>query len=79
MATGLDHASLWKQRPLTEAIYIDLAKEPGLGIELDETAMADKIGHDWRNQESYDADDHSVVDWSVDSIQDSGFRIQGPP
>jgi galactonate dehydratase len=43
--------------------YIDLPKEPGLGIELDENAMADKIGHDWRNQESYDADDHSVVDW----------------
>ena len=35
----------------------------GLGIELDENAMADKIGHDWRNQESYDADDGSVVDW----------------
>jgi galactonate dehydratase len=25
--------------------------------------MADKIGHDWRNQESYDADDGAVVDW----------------
>jgi len=25
--------------------------------------MADKIGHDWRNPESYDADDGSVVDW----------------
>ena len=36
---------------------------PGLGIELDENAMADKIGHDWRNQESYDAEDGSVVDW----------------
>jgi galactonate dehydratase len=43
--------------------YIDLPTGPGLGIELDETAMADKIGHDWRNQESYDADDGSVVDW----------------
>ena len=43
--------------------YVDLPTGPGLGIELDENAMADKIGHDWRNQESYDADDGSVVDW----------------
>ncbi|MGH9844323.1 MAG: galactonate dehydratase [Blastocatellia bacterium] len=43
--------------------YIDLPTGPGLGIELDEEAMKDKIGHDWRNQESYDADDGSVVDW----------------
>jgi galactonate dehydratase len=43
--------------------YLDLPTGPGLGIELDEHAMADKIGHDWRNQESYDADDNSVVDW----------------
>jgi len=25
--------------------------------------MADKIGHDWKNAETYDADDGSVVDW----------------
>lgn len=43
--------------------YLDLPKGPGLGIELDENAMADKINHDWRNPESYDADDGSVVDW----------------
>jgi galactonate dehydratase len=43
--------------------YLDLPTAPGLGIELDEHAMADKIGHDWRNQESYDEDDGSVVDW----------------
>ena len=43
--------------------YLDLPTGPGLGIELDEQAMADKIGHDWRNPESYDADDGSVVDW----------------
>jgi galactonate dehydratase len=43
--------------------YLDLPTGPGLGIELDEQAMADKIGHDWRNQESYDRDDGSVVDW----------------
>jgi galactonate dehydratase len=43
--------------------YLDLPTGPGLGIELDEDAMADKIGHDWTNRESYDADDGSVVDW----------------
>src|SRR5262249_34217586 len=43
--------------------YLDLPTGPGLGIELDETALADKIGHEWRNREEYDADDGSVVDW----------------
>ncbi len=43
--------------------YLDLPDGPGLGIELDEDALAGKIGHDWRNRESYDADDGSVVDW----------------
>ena len=43
--------------------HLDLPTGPGLGIELDENAMADKIGHDWRNPESYDADDGSVTDW----------------
>jgi len=43
--------------------HIDLPTGPGLGIELDENAMADKIGHDWKNPETYDADDGSVVDW----------------
>jgi len=36
---------------------------PGLGVELDEDALADKIGHDWKNPESYDPFDGSVVDW----------------
>jgi galactonate dehydratase len=36
---------------------------PGLGVELDEERLADKIDHDWRNPESYDPDDESVVDW----------------
>ena len=36
---------------------------PGLGIELDDTAMADKIGHDWKNREAFDPLDGSVVDW----------------
>jgi galactonate dehydratase len=43
--------------------YLDLPTGPGLGIELDENALADKIGHDWRNPETYDRDDGSVVDW----------------
>lgn len=43
--------------------YVDMPTGPGLGIELDDNLMADKIGHDWKNQESYDADDGSVVDW----------------
>jgi galactonate dehydratase len=43
--------------------YLDLPTGPGLGVELDDAAMADKVGHDWRNRESYDADDGSVVDW----------------
>jgi galactonate dehydratase len=43
--------------------YLDLPTGPGLGIELDEQAVADKIDHDWKGQESYDADDGSVVDW----------------
>lgn len=43
--------------------YLDLPTGPGLGIELDDAQMADKIGHDWKNQEAYDADDGSVMDW----------------
>jgi len=36
---------------------------PGLGIELDEDKIKDKIGHDWKNPESYNFLDGSVVDW----------------
>src|SRR5437764_1226160 len=43
--------------------YIDVPTGPGLGVELDEHALADKIGHDWKNRELYDVDDGSVVDW----------------
>jgi galactonate dehydratase len=43
--------------------YLNLPTGPGLGIELDENALEKQLGHDWRNQESYDADDGSVVDW----------------
>jgi galactonate dehydratase len=43
--------------------YIAIPEGPGLGIELDENQLADKIGHDWRNAETYDENDGSVVDW----------------
>lgn len=43
--------------------YIDLPTAPGLGIELDEEALADKIGHDWRNPEAYHPDDGTAIDW----------------
>ncbi len=42
--------------------HIPIPTGPGLGIELDENQLAGKIGHDWRNAETY-ADDGSVVDW----------------
>lgn len=43
--------------------FIELPTKPGLGIELDENALADKIGHDWQNPETYHPDDGSVTDW----------------
>ena len=43
--------------------FVDLPSGPGLGIELDEDALADKIDHDWRNPETYHPDDGAVVDW----------------
>jgi galactonate dehydratase len=43
--------------------YVDIPKGPGLGIELDEQALAGKLGHSWKSTESYDEDDGSVVDW----------------
>ncbi len=43
--------------------YVDVPTGPGLGIELDEQAVATKIGHSWQSTESYDDDDGSVVDW----------------
>lgn len=52
------------KRPFrVERGYVPIPTGPGLGIELDEDALADKTGHDWRNPESYDRDDGSVVDW----------------
>ena len=43
--------------------HVDLPKGPGLGIELDEDAIAEKLGHEWRNPETYLETDGSVVDW----------------
>jgi galactonate dehydratase len=43
--------------------YLVLPRGPGLGVELDEAALADKIDHQWKNREEYDEDDGSVVDW----------------
>lgn len=43
--------------------HVDLPSKPGLGIELDDDQVAEKIGHDWRNSETYDSEDGSVIDW----------------
>ncbi|HEV3344672.1 MAG TPA: galactonate dehydratase [Pirellulales bacterium] len=52
------------KRPFTlREGYLDLPTGPGLGIELDEDAVAEKIGHDWRSTELYDEDDGAVLDW----------------
>ncbi len=52
------------KKPLTVTNgYLDLPTAPGLGVELDENAMADKIGHDWTNPQTYDGFDGSVTDW----------------
>ena len=42
--------------------YLPLPTAPGLGIELDDEAIADKIGHDWQNPKAY-AEDGSAIDW----------------
>jgi galactonate dehydratase len=43
--------------------YVRLPTRPGLGVELDENLMQDKMGHDWQNPETYLDADGSVVDW----------------
>ena len=43
--------------------YIDVPTGPGLGIEIDEDALAEKTGHNWMNKETYFLPDGSVVDW----------------
>jgi galactonate dehydratase len=42
--------------------YVPLPTGPGLGIELDEEALADKIGHDWRNPKAW-SEDGAAIDW----------------
>jgi galactonate dehydratase len=42
--------------------YLPLPTGPGLGIELDENALADKIDHDWRNPTAY-GEDGMAIDW----------------
>ena len=43
--------------------YLELPTGPGLGIELDEEALQSKLGHDWRNPETYHPDDGAAIDW----------------
>jgi galactonate dehydratase len=52
-----------KQPFVMKGGFVDLPTRPGLGIELDEEAVKEKIGHEGRSTESYDEDDGSVVDW----------------
>ena len=42
--------------------YVTTPTKPGLGIELDEDAIAEKLGHDWKPPHLYD-EDGSVCDW----------------
>ena len=51
-----------KQPFQVEDGHVPLPTGPGLGIEVDEHLLADKIDHDWRNPETY-FNDGSVVDW----------------
>jgi galactonate dehydratase len=52
-----------KQPFQVEGGYVKIPEGPGLGIELDENQIANKLDHDWRNRETYDLHDGSVVDW----------------
>ena len=52
-----------KQPFKVEKGYVRIPEGPGLGIELDENQIANKLDHDWRNRETYDLNDGSVVDW----------------
>jgi galactonate dehydratase len=42
--------------------YLPLPTAPGLGVELDEEALQDKLDHDWQNRKSY-AEDGAAIDW----------------
>jgi len=43
--------------------FVEIPEGPGLGIELDDNQIEGKLNHDWRNPETYDPADGSVVDW----------------
>jgi galactonate dehydratase len=43
--------------------YVALPTGPGLGIEIDDEQLPLRLDHDWRNRETYDLNDGSVVDW----------------
>lgn len=42
--------------------YVDVPTGPGLGIELDEEALKENLGHDWTNPRAFHKDG-SVADW----------------
>ncbi|MFP3896367.1 MAG: hypothetical protein ACLFV5_05980 [Anaerolineales bacterium] len=53
-----------RQEPFTfDDGSVELPQKPGLGIELDEEAMEDRIGHDWQNPERYDPHDDTPLNW----------------
>jgi galactonate dehydratase len=53
------------KRPFTvKDGFVDVPTGPGLGIELDENAIASKIGHDWKTPEAFDADDGSPGEYA---------------
>jgi Enolase C-terminal domain-like len=56
--------------------YIDVPAGPGLGIELDDTAVARQVGHDWRNRDAFDEDDGSVMDCGSHVL--AGWRSAQP-
>ena len=41
--------------------YVRIPEGPGLGIELEENQIANKLDHDCRNRETYDLNDGSVA------------------
>jgi galactonate dehydratase len=61
---GLLGVGYLKQPFVVKEGFIELPQGPGLGIELDEEALADKITEeDWKNPQTFAPDDGSVVDW----------------
>lgn len=52
-----------KEPFVVENGHIPLPTAPGLGIEVDEEQLAERIGHDWMNPQSYLEKDGSVADW----------------